>query len=104
MILGVIAWNTSIAQESISDRLIEISHHKPDDEKIPPNTELKRIPLGTPPVRQTAEGQKAILQKIDEPMQLHPVNETLTLQGCEGKVMSKEEALRNGTACGRAKR
>jgi len=104
IILGVIAWNTSIAQESISVRLTEIPNQKSDNYRTPPNTERKRIPLGVLPVRKTAEGQNAILQKIDTPTRLYPVNEILTLQGCEGKSMSKEDAMRNGAACGRANR
>jgi len=104
MILSIIAWSTSTAQESISDRLIEIPNQKSGNDHTPPNTERKRIPLGVPSVRQTAEGQKAVLQTIDEPTRLHPMNETLTLQGCEGKTMSKEDAMRNSAACGRANR
>jgi len=99
ILLGVIIWNTSFAQKPIVDHLVEIPHKKTDTIRIPEESERQRIPLGVPSVRKTEEGQKAILQKIDGPTRLHPVNEILTLQGCEGKSLSKEEAMRNGNVC-----
>jgi len=101
MILGTLVCNISTAQEAstVAGRLIEIPPQKPDSARTPPEPERQRIPLGVSSARRTVEGKKAILQKIDEPERLAPMDVTLTLEDCEGEAMSQEEAQRRNNTC-----
>jgi len=79
---------------------MEISPQKPDTQRTPTIPERKRIPLGVPTVERAVDGKPVTLQHLEStdraPM---PIATPLTVQGCEGIPMSKEEAARNGSVC-----
>jgi len=105
--LAAIAGNTAIAQEPAADNLIEIPREKPDTTRTPSEIERKRIPLSIATVRRVPDGRLATHQKLDETEHIPstgPTEPLLTIQGCQGIAMSKEEAMRSGNVCASARR
>jgi len=104
-IFGIFACNNGFAQESIAGRLIEIPPQKPNTQRTPTIPERKRIPLGVPMVERAVDGKQVTLQHLETtdrtPM---PIATPLTVQGCKGMSMNKEEAARDGNICAPARR
>jgi len=104
--LAEIAGNTAIAQEPAIGNWIEIPREKPDTARNSPEIERKRIPLGVATVRRVTDGRPATLENLSDVERLPPSApvEPLTIQGCQGIAMSKEEAMRSGSVCASARR
>jgi len=93
------------AQETSAGEITEIPRPKPDTSRNPPTAERRRVALGVPMAERTAEGKQAIIQNLDAAERILPMteNDALTIQGCPGITMSKEEALRSGSVCASAR-